>query len=147
MSTKDISSQGNLLSLKTVIRTKDFNASKRFYTQVLNLEIVEKYNDGDGSQGLILRYGSENSNAFFEISEISSDHYYHQKPFDDKLENDKIDIQLRTENIAYWASHLKEKWIARGPVFRPWGSQYLYLRDPDGLQIIIYQEKTKHISK
>ncbi len=138
---KDISSQNNLLSLKTVIRTKDFIAAKEFYTKILNLEIVEKYNDGDGSRGIILRYGKENSNAFFEISEISPEHYYYQEPFDNPLENDKIDIQLRTDNIQYWATHLKENWTARGPVLRPWGSQYLYLRDPDGLQIIIYQEK------
>ena len=59
------------------------------------------------------------------------------------IENDKTDIQLRTDNVEYWATRLKEKWNARGPVLRPWGSHYLYLRDPDGLHIIIYQEKAK----
>lgn len=139
----DDSSQNSFLSLKTVIRTKNIEASKEFYTQVLNLKIIENYDDGNGSKAIILRYGPEGSNAFFELSEIKEHHSYHQKAFDENLENDKIDIQLRTNNVAYWANRLKDKWTARGPVLRPWGSYYLYLRDPDGLQIIIYQEKTK----
>ena len=64
----------NLLSLKTVIRTKDFQASKKFYTQILNLEIVEEYDEENGSRGVIMRFGEESNNAFFEISEILDDH-------------------------------------------------------------------------
>ena len=141
--TEDHSPLNNLLSLKTVIRTKDFEASKIFYTQILNLEIVEEHDDGNGSKGLIMRFGPEGSNAFFEISEIMDDHEYYQEAFSENIENDKTDIQLRTDNVKYWATRLKEKWNARGPVLRPWGSHYLYLRDPDGLHIIIYQEKAK----
>ncbi|WP_271769790.1 VOC family protein [Aquimarina algiphila] len=132
-----------LLSLKTVIRTKNFEDSKLFYTQILNLKITEEYNDGDGSKGVILQFGHEDNNAFLEISEIASNHYYHQNSFDKSIENDKIDIQIKTNNIEYWATRLRDKWKVKGPVLRPWGSYYLYLRDPDGLQIIIYQEKIK----
>ncbi|GAA4279241.1 VOC family protein [Aquimarina mytili] len=137
------SNNTGLLSLKTVIRTKDFEASKSFYTKILNLEIVQEYNDGDGSKGVILRFGPEGSTAFFEISEIKDTHYYYQKSFSESISNDKIDIQLRTDNIEYWATRINALWTARGPVLRPWGSYYLYLRDPDGLQIIIYQENAK----
>ena len=139
---EDHSPYNSLLSLKTVIRTKNYEASKEFYTQILGLEIIEEY-DGNGSKGLVLRFGPDGSNAFFEISEILDDHSYYQKSFSESIENDKTDIQLRTDNIEYWAARLKEKWTARGPNLRPWGSYYLYLRDPDGLQIIIYQEKGK----
>lgn len=137
------STSNGLLSLKTVIRTKDFEASKHFYTEILKLVIVEEYNDGDGSKGVIMRFGSESSNAFLEISEIEKNHGYYQEAFSEKLKNDKIDIQLKTDDVAYWAKLLNNKWEARGPVLRPWGSHYLYVRDPDGLQIIIYQEKEK----
>ena len=130
----------NLLSLKTVIRTKDLEASKAFYTQILNLKIVQEYNDGNGSKGIILRLGSEGSNAFLEISEIKKTHNYFQKAFSESIQNDKIDLQLRTDNIKYWEARLKGKWKTRGPILRPWGSYYFYLKDPDGLQIIIYQE-------
>lgn len=133
--------KNNLLSLKTAIRTKDFEASKAFYTQILNLEIEQEYNDGNGSKGIILRFGSAGNNAFLEISEIKESHDYFQKAFGESLQNDKIDLQLRTDNMDFWEKKLKGKWTTRGPILRPWGSYYLYLKDPDGLQIIIYQEK------
>ena len=139
----DNSSFGSLLSLKTVIRTKNYEDSKAFYTEILNLDLVEEYDDGNGSKGSILRFGQKGSNAFLEISEISQEHDYHQKAFDEVLENDKIDIQIRTENINFWATRLKNQWKTRGPILRPWGSYYLYLRDPDELQVIIYEEKSK----
>ncbi len=131
-----------LFSTKTVIRAKDFDASIAFYTKVLNLTIAENYNDGDGSRGAILRIGHENSTAFIEISEISSHHSYYQEAFSESFQNDKVDIQIRTDNVQYWADRINEQWTSRGPLLRPWGSYYLYLKDPDGLQIIIYQEKT-----
>ncbi len=129
-----------LLSQKTVLRVKDFPASKAFYTEVLSLHIVEEYNDGDGSKGCILRYGGEGSNALLEISEIKESHVYYQKAFSKTMGSNKISIQLRTDNVSYWADRLQENWKVRGPVLRPWGSQYLYLLDPDGMQIIIYEE-------
>ena len=133
----------SLLSQKTVIRTKNFEASREFYTEILNLKIIEEYDDKNGSKGIIVRFGPEGSNAFFEISEIKDHHSYYQKAFSENIENDKIGIQLRTNDIAFWASRFEGKWNARGPVLRPWGSHYLYVRDPDGMQIIIYQEKSK----
>ncbi|MDH7447039.1 VOC family protein [Aquimarina sp. 2201CG14-23] len=129
----------DLLSLKTVIRTKNYDASKHFYTQILKLSIAEEYSSEN--RGCILRFGDKNSNAFLEISEIKEGHYYFQQSFSRKIENDKIDIQIKTNNIAYWSEHLHKKWKAKGPIDRPWGSKYLYVRDPDELQIIIYQEK------
>jgi catechol 2,3-dioxygenase-like lactoylglutathione lyase family enzyme len=129
-----------LLSLKTVIRTKDFNLSKDFYTRILKLAVVEEYGDG-GAGGCIVRLGNEESNAFIEISEIKKDGDYFQEDFAVKSKTDKVDMQIRTEDIAHWARHLRENnWPARGPVRRPWGFHYLYLRDPDNLQIIIYEE-------
>lgn len=129
-----------LVSLKTTIRTKSFDVSKMFYSTILNFNVVEEYDDNDGSRGCILRIGSEESNAFVEISEIETKHDYFNSSFKNDFINDKIDLQIKTNSIVYWAERLKKLWKVRGPVNRPWGSQYLYLRDPDGLQIIIYQE-------
>ena len=129
-----------LLSLKTVIRTKDFEISKDFYTRILGLEVDEEYED-PGDRGFIFRLGSEPNNAFIEISEISEEHDYFQEAFALESANDKVDMQIRTNDVNYWAERLKkENWPARGPVKRPWGHRYLYLRDPDNLRIIIYEE-------
>ncbi len=129
-----------LVSLKTTIRVKDFETSKMFYTTILNCKIVEEYDDNNGSRGCILRIGSEESNAFVEISEIEPKHDCFNSSFKKDFLNDKIDLQIKTNSIEYWAEKLQNLWKVRGPIDRPWGSKYLYLRDPDGLQIIIYQE-------
>jgi catechol 2,3-dioxygenase-like lactoylglutathione lyase family enzyme len=139
--TNESGMQTDLLSLKTVIRSSDFAASKKFYTEILNLTIVDEYEDKSGSRGCIVRFGNEKSNAFFEIAEIPSNNSFFDESFAQKLKNDKTGIQIRTDSISYWAKRLAGQVEIKGPVERPWGSSYLYLRDPDGLQIIIYQEK------
>lgn len=129
----------SLLSLKTAIRTKDFDASKKFYTQVLGLPISEEYSGEN--RGCIVRLGEEPSNAFLEISEIPKDHYYHHPSFLADVANDKMDLQIRTDSLDYWATKLAGTYECRGPIDRPWGSRYLYLRDPDGIQVILYEEQ------
>lgn len=131
-----------LQSIKTVIRTKDIEASKRFYLEIMGLELVQDYQDDEYVRGCILKFAAPNGNGFLELSEIKKGHEHHQPGFTQDFENDKVDIQLRTDDIDYWAKRLNDQWTARGPVDRPWGSKYLYLRDPDGLKIIIYQERS-----
>ena len=137
----DINKKSNNLlslnSLKTVIRTKDFKKSKWFYGELFNLSIIEEYDDEDGSKGCIFKL---NENALIEISEITKENSYYDKSFDELFENSKMGIQIKTDSVDFWAQRLKGKYTARGPVKRPWGPRYLYLRDPDSLEIIIYQE-------
>jgi len=131
----------DLQGLKTVIRTSDFNRSKEFYVSFLNLKILEEYDDENGSRGCILGLSTENNNALIEISEIKATHDFYQPAFDRTIDNDKIEIQIRTNSVDYWTDRLNNVWETKGPIDRPWGSRYLYLRDPDGIRIVIYQEK------
>ena len=127
-------------SVKTTIRTKNYEASKEFYHTFLKLSIVEEYDSEKGVRGCILSLGGIDTSSFIEISEIASAHDYFQNCFQDKFNNDKIDLQIKTDDIDYWTERLSGFIKVRGPINRPWGSKYLYIRDPDGLQIIIYQE-------
>jgi catechol 2,3-dioxygenase-like lactoylglutathione lyase family enzyme len=137
---QDTMAEKKLLSLKTVIRTKDFNASKDFYTNIPKLEIIEEYEE-KGAKGCIVKLGSEPNNAFIEISEIAKGDDYFQESFAKDSKTDKVDLQILTDDVNYWATRLKKyNWQTRDPVLPPWGFHYLYLRDPDNLQIIIYEE-------
>ena len=138
------SNQG-LLGQKTVIRTKKFETAKKFYSEVLDLKIVEEYDDENGSRGCIMGFSTKGNNAFIEISEIKPTHSYYQPAFSRTIDNDKVDIQIKTNAVDYWAERLNKVWETRGPIERPWGSRYLYLRDPDGVHIIIYQEKKQNV--
>ncbi len=132
----------HLLGLKTAIRTLDLEASKAFYSDILQMEVEENYDDGDGSKGIVFYVGPKGSTSLLEISAIDPKHDYFQDAFGRKFANDKVDLQIRCESVEYWAARLKNHdWPYRGPVRRPWGAWYLYLRDPDGIQIIIYEEE------
>lgn len=137
----------NFIGQKTTIRTRDFKKAKDFYTNILQCTIIENYDDGDGIRGCIMQVGDSTSSAFIELSEITAKHSYFQEPFKKVFANDKIDLQIQTTSIVYWAERLNQLWKVKGPIDRPWGSKYLYLRDPDGLQIIIYQEFKNYDNK
>ena len=131
----------DLQGLKTVIRTSNFDRSKNFYCSFLDLKIVEEYDDENGSKGCILRFPAEKNNALIEISEIKPSNDFYQPAFDRTIANDKIEFQIKTNSVDYWTERLNKVWKTQGPFDRPWGSRYLYLRDPDGIHIIIYQDK------
>jgi len=109
----------NLLGLKSVIRTRDFDRSKKFYSRILGLRIVEEYDDENGSKGCILSFSTERNNALIEISKIKPSHDFYQPAFDRIIDNDKIGIQIRTHSIDYWTEKLNKVWKTQGPIDRP----------------------------
>jgi hypothetical protein len=32
----------------------------------------------------------------------------------------------------------EERFTARGPVYRPWGSRYLFFSDPNGVSVVVF---------
>lgn len=131
-----------MISLKTVIRTKDYDVSKLFYTQILNLNIIEEYNDCNGVKGIILSIDKGN-NGLIEISEILEVNESFQSNFNEEVKSDKISLQIKTDDIEFWSLNLKSRYEFTGPILKPWGAYYLYLRDPDGIQIVFYQEASE----
>ncbi len=121
------------LGQKTVIRTRDFKSSCTFYKEVLGLEIAESWNN-DLDCGCIFSTGGSGS---IEISYLEPGHDYFRSVFTAPASL-KMDIQLATKDMDGWVNRLSPLWEYKGPVSRPWGTQYLYLRDPDDVQIIIY---------
>ena len=63
------------------------------------LEVQQEYDDGDGSRGVIYRLGESTNRAYLEISEILESHDYYQAAFSQKLENDKLDLQIPCSGI------------------------------------------------
>lgn len=59
--------------------------------------------------------------------------------FSRPLPSDKVDLQLRTDSVDSWTQALEGMWPFEGPEDLPWGQRWIKLRDPDGLQIAIYE--------
>ena len=125
-----------ILSLKTMLRCRDLPASRRFYVDLLGLDVVEEWDDPD-DKGCIVGFGS--GGGFLEMLAVDADHAKHQPAFGERAVNDKIELQIRVDSVDAWAERLDGSIELEGPITRPWGNRYLWIRDPDGVRVALFQ--------
>ena len=84
--------------------------------------------DRDDDRGAILGFSTAaNGEAFLELAyDIAPKQYA------------GMSLQFRVLDLAAVEERLRNVVEYRGPEERPWGSTYLYLTDPAGISIIIY---------
>ena len=123
-------------SLKTKVRSRDLAASRAFYVDLLGLEVVEEWDD-PGDRGSIVGFIS--GGGFLEMLAVDPEHPGHLAAFEGPVANDKIELQIRVDSVDAWAERLAESVEIEGPVSRPWGNRYLWIRDPDGVRIAIFE--------
>jgi len=123
-------------SLKTMLRCRDFTAAREFYVDVLRLEIVEEW-ASPGDQGCIVGFGQ--GGGFLELLAPSPEHPKHRVAFEEQVANDKIELQIHVDSVDDWAERLAARMDVEGPVTRPWGNRYLWVRDPDGIRVALFQ--------
>ena len=129
----------SLVSIKTVIRCRDVQASRSFYHALLRLRVLEEWEESFG-RGVIFAFGAEETGSL-EIYQMNPADPRYDAAFAARIANDKIDIQLRTDSVDNWVEALKNAWPFEGPADLPWGQRWIRLRDPDGLLIAIYEER------
>ncbi len=123
-------------SLKTMLRAADFDAARRFYVGLLGLEVVEEWDQPD-DRGCIVSFGP--GGGFLEILAPNRNHPGHRPDFERAVANDKIELQVRVDDVDAWAAVLEGQVDTEGPVTRPWGNRYLWLRDPDGVRVALFE--------
>ena len=113
-------------SLKTKITTPLLTTTRDFYQTVFGLVVVEEWDEPD-DRGVILTFPAGEKEALLEI--------YHGD-----LEPDfsSLGLQFRVADATEFLNGLPSDVPYEGPAERPWGSSYLYLRDPNGIQVIVY---------
>jgi len=130
----------DLLSLKVVVRCRDFEASRTFYTRVLGLAIFEEWEEAEG-KGCILAMPHAHPACFVEVYAMTREDRRFDPAFLRPVSNDKIDLQIRTHSVDAWARKLRDFWPFEGPEVLPGGQRWIRLRDPDNLLIAIYEEE------
>ena len=114
--------------LKTRIETPFFHESIAFYTELLEMTVLESW-DEQGDIGAILGLGSSTAGeAFLELARVETAKRY-----------EGLSLQFRVHDLGDIADKLRGHVEFRGPEERPWGSVYLYLQDPTGIQVILYE--------
>ena len=114
-------------SLKTKLSTPKYQETRAFYEAVFGMTVVEEWNEF-GDVGAILAFPGGCQEAFLEIYEV-----------DDQEVFDGLSLQFRVDSITEFMAALSDNIEFEGPTDRPWGSKYLYLRDPNNIQVIVYE--------
>jgi catechol 2,3-dioxygenase-like lactoylglutathione lyase family enzyme len=114
-------------ALKTRITTPLFGETRDFYVRCLGMHVRQEWHEED-DVGCILAFPGERREALLEV---------HRGPAAGGFNG--LSLQFRTEDLEGFRVLLPHGTQVGGPVERPWGSTYLYLTDPNGISIIVYE--------
>lgn len=115
-------------SLKTKIITSRFAETRDFYIVCLGMQVVQDWAE-ESDIGCILALASDFREALIEI---------HAAPQPGDLSG--LSLQFRTNDLSAFSASLPAGAEVSGPVKRPWGSTYLYLTDPNGISVVVYED-------
>lgn len=113
--------------MKTKITTSHVAETRAFYESVFGLSVVEEW-DEQRDSGVILEFPDGHREALLEI---------YAGPGDQNFAG--LSLQFRVSDLESFVASLPIGTSFEGPNRRPWGSTYLYLRDPNGIQVIVYE--------
>jgi hypothetical protein len=114
------------LSLKTKLSTPLFVQTRNWYCDLFRLDVLEEW-DEPADRGCILGFAGIAGDAFLEI--------YH---CDAPLSLAGLSLQFRVDDVNAFVVPHEERFPHRGPVDRPWGCKYLFLRDPNGVPVVVF---------
>lgn len=109
--------------LKTKISTPQYEETRKFYEKVMGFSLVEAWNDPNDT-GCIFKIAD---GAHLEIYEGVA------------AGVDGVSLQFRVADLNQFHEIISALWPVGDPVDRPWGSTYLYLTDPAGVSIIVFE--------
>ncbi len=132
-----------ILELRVALTVRDYERSVKFYCDGLGIEPAAIWNNGDG-HALMIEMGT----AALEIFDDA------QADIIDRIEaGERLSGQIR---FALQVPDLKsavERLLSHGaalvhaPVVTPWGDLNARLRDPDGMQITLFQKAAQEEDK
>ncbi len=114
-------------SLKTKITTPKFAETCAWYERLFGMIVAEAW-DEQGDRGAILVFPGGQGEALLEI-------YHGETPADFT----GLSLQFRVDDLEEFRRALPADVPYGGPNKRPWGSTYLYLRDPNDIAIVVFE--------
>lgn len=119
-----------VLSSRVLIRPSHFERSWRFYGERLGLHVYREYGAGS-SRGVVFFLGG----GFLELSGSAP-----------PTDVDKVSLWLQVPDLA--ATHLAlaaaAVEVTRPPQRMPWGLHEMWIRDPDGVSIVVVEVPDDH---
>ena len=113
--------------MKTKITTPRLADTRAFYESLFGLTVVEEW-DEPGDKGVILQFPDGHREALLEIYDGQGTQHFVG-----------LSLQFRVDDVESFIASLPAGVSFEGPDRRPWGSTYVYLRDPNDIQVIVYE--------
>lgn len=111
------------------ITVKSLAESIKFYENVLNLKVVRKFTPVNGTNIAFLK-GDES--AMLELIEYSNKYAVDEIYNESKV---SIGFTVLDLNETIKELELKEVEIIRGPIKTPGGEKFIFIKDPNGVEI------------
>ena len=115
------------MSLKTKISTPHMRATRAFYESLFGMAVADEW-DAPDDKGVILALKDGAGEAWLEIYETDTAHDF-----------SGLSLQFKVDSLDDFIAALPAETSFDGPKARPWGATYLYLTDPNNIQVIVYQ--------
>jgi catechol 2,3-dioxygenase-like lactoylglutathione lyase family enzyme len=121
-----------VLSSRIILRPVDLERSLRFYGQTLGLKIYREYGSG-ADRGVVFFIGG----GYLEITGRASTV---------DVDLDKVSLWLQVPNLVEAHQRLSGAGveIVDPPERKPWGLLEMWIRDPDGLTIVVVEVPEDH---
>ena len=119
-----------VLSGRIILRPVDLERSLRFYGETLGLRVYREYGSGD-DRGVVFFIGG----GYLEVTG--------QAP---PVDVDKLSLWLQVPDLdsVYAGLSAGGVDIVDPPERKPWGLQEMWIRDPDGVSIVVVQVPEDH---
>ncbi len=125
-----------VLSGRIILRPVDLDRSLRFYGDTLGLKIYREYGTGH-DRGVVFFIGG----GYLEVTG--------QAPpvdVDTAVEDERVSLWLQVPDLDEAHARLAAAGvdIVEPPERKPWGLDEMWIRDPDGLTIVVVQVPEDH---
>ena len=119
-----------VLSGRVILRPVDLERSLRFYGETLGLKIYREYGTG-ADRGVVFFIGG----GYLEITGRAP-----------PVDVDKLSLWLQVPDLDEVHAHLAAAGIdiVDPPERKPWGLDEMWIRDPDGLTIVVVEVPEDH---
>jgi len=119
-----------VLSGRVILRPVDLERSLRFYGETLGLRVYREYGSGD-DRGVVFFIGG----GYLEVTGRAP-----------PVDVDKLSLWLQVPDLESEYARLSASGvdIVDPPERKPWGLQEMWIRDPDGVSIVVVQVPEDH---
>jgi len=116
-----------LTGIKTRIETDRYQETLHFYSELLGLKVIREWNDG-ADTGAVLGLPDTDASGYLEIAAVP-----------EARASSGFCLQFRTDELNKSMHELAGKVEHSLPEVKPWGSTYVYLTDPAGNRVIVFE--------